>query len=197
MFSVLILYCTHFEYECEIFHSFLWQVNVRVTTMDAELEFAIQPNTTGKQLFDQVTCFCEAHSLMTTSLLKLVSPLQCSAKRRPLWVQISLYSLLISFHLQRKNPGCEDYWPSGDLVLWFAIYRYKGTPDVAEVEQKGTRLNSPLFFRKDNYCLSQIQSFSPSTNSPQLVLCVRFNACSIYNIIIKNVVLNWAIVLLV
>uniref|UniRef100_W5NHV7 Ezrin a n=1 Tax=Lepisosteus oculatus TaxID=7918 RepID=W5NHV7_LEPOC len=31
-----------------------YKVNVRVTTMDAELEFAIQPNTTGKQLFDQV-----------------------------------------------------------------------------------------------------------------------------------------------
>lgn len=30
-------------------------VNVRVTTIDAELEFAIQPNTTGKQLFDQVS----------------------------------------------------------------------------------------------------------------------------------------------
>lgn len=30
------------------------QINVRVTTMDAELEFAIQPSTTGKQLFDQV-----------------------------------------------------------------------------------------------------------------------------------------------
>jgi len=30
------------------------QVNVRVLTMDAELEFAIQPSTTGKQLFDQV-----------------------------------------------------------------------------------------------------------------------------------------------
>ncbi|XP_032226693.2 moesin [Nematostella vectensis] len=29
-------------------------INVRVTTMDAELEFAIQPSTTGKQLFDQV-----------------------------------------------------------------------------------------------------------------------------------------------
>uniref|UniRef100_A0A3Q1IF05 FERM domain-containing protein n=1 Tax=Anabas testudineus TaxID=64144 RepID=A0A3Q1IF05_ANATE len=28
-------------------------ISVRVTTMDAELEFAIQPNTTGKQLFDQ------------------------------------------------------------------------------------------------------------------------------------------------
>lgn len=31
------------------------QVNVRVTTMDAELEFAVQPSTTGKQLFDQVS----------------------------------------------------------------------------------------------------------------------------------------------
>uniref|UniRef100_A0AAX7TDY4 FERM domain-containing protein n=1 Tax=Astatotilapia calliptera TaxID=8154 RepID=A0AAX7TDY4_ASTCA len=30
------------------------RLHVRVTTMDAELEFAIQPNTTGKQLFDQV-----------------------------------------------------------------------------------------------------------------------------------------------
>ncbi|XP_068195387.1 ezrin a [Antennarius striatus] len=29
-------------------------VNVRVTTMDAELEFSFQPNTTGKQLYDQV-----------------------------------------------------------------------------------------------------------------------------------------------
>uniref|UniRef100_A0A8C6LT62 Moesin b n=1 Tax=Nothobranchius furzeri TaxID=105023 RepID=A0A8C6LT62_NOTFU len=29
-------------------------INVRVTTMDAELEFAILPSTTGKQLFDQV-----------------------------------------------------------------------------------------------------------------------------------------------
>ena len=30
-------------------------MTVRVTTMDAELEFAIQPTTTGKQLFDQVS----------------------------------------------------------------------------------------------------------------------------------------------
>ena len=29
-------------------------VTVKVTTMEAEMEFAIQPNTTGKQLFDQV-----------------------------------------------------------------------------------------------------------------------------------------------
>lgn len=33
---------------------FIFQLNVRVTTMDAELEFAIQQTTTGKQLFDQV-----------------------------------------------------------------------------------------------------------------------------------------------
>lgn len=32
----------------------LAQVSVRVTTVDAELEFAIQSSTTGKQLFDQV-----------------------------------------------------------------------------------------------------------------------------------------------
>ena len=30
-------------------------VNVRVITMDAELEFSIQHTTTGKQLFDQVS----------------------------------------------------------------------------------------------------------------------------------------------
>lgn len=30
-------------------------INIKITTMDAELEFAIQPNTTGKQLFDQVS----------------------------------------------------------------------------------------------------------------------------------------------
>ena len=29
-------------------------VNVRVMTMDAELEFSIQQATTGKQLFEQV-----------------------------------------------------------------------------------------------------------------------------------------------
>jgi FERM N-terminal domain. len=39
----------------KIFNNLLlyFQMNVRVTTMDAELEFAIQHTTTGKQLFDQ------------------------------------------------------------------------------------------------------------------------------------------------
>ena len=45
---------TNWKQSCVI-HPF--QVNVRVTTMDAELEFAIQASTTGKQLFDQVWTF--------------------------------------------------------------------------------------------------------------------------------------------
>ena len=41
------------------------QVNIRVTTMDAELEFAIQPATTGKQLFDQVSSLGRNNVLIT------------------------------------------------------------------------------------------------------------------------------------
>uniref|UniRef100_A0A1A9Z9Q7 Moesin/ezrin/radixin homolog 1 n=2 Tax=Glossina TaxID=44049 RepID=A0A1A9Z9Q7_GLOPL len=40
--------------ECIDFAILTLHLNVRVTTMDAELEFAIQQTTTGKQLFDQV-----------------------------------------------------------------------------------------------------------------------------------------------
>jgi hypothetical protein len=41
---------------CEYYiHVFIvLQINVRVLTLDAELEFSVQPNTTGQQLFDQV-----------------------------------------------------------------------------------------------------------------------------------------------
>lgn len=50
-----ILYADlHFEKSLCLPFCSLPQISVRVTTMDAELEFAIQPNTTGKQLFDQV-----------------------------------------------------------------------------------------------------------------------------------------------
>lgn len=49
-------------------HCVFLQINVRVTTMDAELEFAIQPNTIGKQLFDQVsgTIYRNVDQLMTS-----------------------------------------------------------------------------------------------------------------------------------
>lgn len=47
--------------QCHVLlHIMYFQINVRVTTMDAELEFAIQPSTTGKQLFDQV---CMLHGI--------------------------------------------------------------------------------------------------------------------------------------
>ena len=42
-----------FETHC---NALVTQLTVRVTTMDAELEFSIQSTTTGKQLFDQVGC---------------------------------------------------------------------------------------------------------------------------------------------
>jgi len=42
------------------------QVNVKVKTVDTELEFTIQPNTTGKQLFDQARW----HSLIGIFCLK-------------------------------------------------------------------------------------------------------------------------------
>lgn len=50
---------------------FVFQINVRVTTMDAELEFAIQPNTTGKQLFDQVSVTQHVHGLLLPEKLKV------------------------------------------------------------------------------------------------------------------------------
>ena len=46
-------------------------VNVRVTTIDAELEFAIQPKTTGKQLFDQVTI-----NIVTNNMMVIITPVQ-------------------------------------------------------------------------------------------------------------------------
>ena len=51
LFAVIV--CGKLAYEAILCLALL-QVNVRVTTLDAELEFAIQPNTSGKQLFDQV-----------------------------------------------------------------------------------------------------------------------------------------------
>lgn len=36
--------------------------------MDAELEFAIQPNTTGKQLFDQVSFNPTKHAILCACL---------------------------------------------------------------------------------------------------------------------------------
>lgn len=57
--------CVGFFFNMSVFLYFsAFQISVRVTTMDAELEFAIQPNTTGKQLFDQVGMISNLSSLV-------------------------------------------------------------------------------------------------------------------------------------
>jgi len=43
------------ELQLLVFMACSLQINVRVATVDAELEFTIQSNTTGRQLFDQVS----------------------------------------------------------------------------------------------------------------------------------------------
>ena len=82
-------------------------VNVRVTTIDAELEFAIQPKTTGKQLFDQVN-----------------KKSNCDRQ---------LFSELLD---QFQSPGGEDDRAERDLVLWTAVHRFQRLHDLAEIEQK-------------------------------------------------------------
>jgi len=66
------------------FPSFL-QINVRVTTMDAELEFAIQPNTTGKQLFDQVR---DTHTHKHTLSVRTNTPKAAERCRKYIYHQV-------------------------------------------------------------------------------------------------------------
>lgn len=50
------------------------QVNVRVTTMDSELEFSFHPNTTGKQLFDQVRPISNPSFMAADEVLLMSNP---------------------------------------------------------------------------------------------------------------------------
>jgi len=66
------------------------QVNVRVTTMDAELEFAIQPSTTGKQLFDQVSQSLPSLELSSINLQPLwFTPPLSPSPLTEIWVTLS------------------------------------------------------------------------------------------------------------
>ncbi|KAK6633814.1 hypothetical protein RUM44_004421 [Polyplax serrata] len=71
-------------------------MNVRVTTMDAELEFAIQPTTTGKQLFDQV--------VKTIGLREVwFFGLQYTDSKGDLtWIK--LYKKVMSQEVKKENP---------------------------------------------------------------------------------------------
>lgn len=71
-------------------------MNVRVTTMDAELEFAIQQTTTGKQLFDQ--------TVKTIGLREVwFFGLQYADSRGDLtWIK--LYKKVMSQDVKKENP---------------------------------------------------------------------------------------------
>ncbi|KAF3843585.1 hypothetical protein F7725_002434 [Dissostichus mawsoni] len=104
-------------------------INVRVTTMDAELEFAIQPNTTGKQLFDQYTdskgyiTWLKLNKKVTQQDVKKENPLQFKfrAKFFPEDVSEELIQEITQklFFLQVKEAilNDENYCPPETAVL--------------------------------------------------------------------------------
>lgn len=71
-------------------------IYVRVTTTDVKLEVAIQPNTTGKQLFDQV--------VKTTGLLEVWSfGLQyVDNKGFPMWLKLD--TKVLAQEVRKENP---------------------------------------------------------------------------------------------
>jgi len=71
-------------------------VNVRVVTMDAELEFAISHNTTGKQLFDQVVRTIGLREVWFFGLL------YTDSKGFPAWIK--LYRKVMSQDIKKDDP---------------------------------------------------------------------------------------------
>lgn len=71
-------------------------INVRVTTMDAELEFAIQPSTTGKQLFDQVVKTIGLREIWFFGLQYIDS------KGFPTWLKLN--KKVMSQDVKKDNP---------------------------------------------------------------------------------------------
>ena len=127
-------------------------VNVRVTTIDAELEFAIQPNTTGKQLFDQ-GWLPDGYSQIFRSYVHgpsgfwTMAPLRYAAKFDPFPSldcaptpsTLAQSKEGIKFcHLATLRPGRQDDRAAGDLVLRIAVHRLQELPDLAQAQQKGT-----------------------------------------------------------
>ena len=102
------------------------QVNVRVTTMDAELEFAIQPNTTGKQLFDQVGTKLEtfaAHPSLFFCIGCLLTSPQVSGWAVKLWaIQFCEQLKLKEKRLTRKRWSDWNSWPGRGLASAVNIF---------------------------------------------------------------------------
>lgn len=102
------------------------QVNVRVTTMDAELEFAIQPNTTGKQLFDQVGTKLEtfaAHPSPFFYIGCLLTSPQVSGWAVKLWaIQFCKQLKLKEKGSTRKRWSDWNSWPGRRLASAVNIF---------------------------------------------------------------------------
>lgn len=62
--------------------------------MDAELEFAIQPNTTGKQLFDQVTYTCLCVFICTNTSDKAVVVIEAQVDKAEVFPCIDFHHFL-------------------------------------------------------------------------------------------------------
>lgn len=71
-------------------------LNVRVTTMDAELEFAIQQTTTGKQLFDQVVKTIGLREVWFFGLQ------YTDSKGSPTWIK--LYKKVTNQDVKKEDP---------------------------------------------------------------------------------------------
>ena len=98
------------------------QVNVKVKTVDTELEFTIQPNTTGKQLFDQARW----HSLIGIFCLKKHETVNLSSgynwnKTETKLKQNCFVSVLFQFyftcnHCMNEWMNERFYWYKNQLV---------------------------------------------------------------------------------
>ncbi|KAF0026784.1 hypothetical protein F2P81_021521 [Scophthalmus maximus] len=114
-------------------------VNVRVTTMDAELEFAIQPNTTGKQLFDQVVKTVGLREVWFFGLQ------YTDSKGYVTWLKLNKKRLRCNF-VDRKclfsrvlNEDTEAEFPQGFERRTFLV--------VAQVTQQDVKKENPLQFK--------------------------------------------------
>ncbi|XP_037078816.1 moesin/ezrin/radixin homolog 1-like isoform X1 [Pollicipes pollicipes] len=154
-------------------------VNIRVTTMDAELEFAIQQSTTGKQLFDQVvktiglreiwffglqyvdskgyTTWLKLNKKVTSQDIKKETPLQFKfrAKFYPEDVAEEIIQdiTLKLFYLQVKNAILSDevYCPPETSVLLASYAVQAKYGDYSdEQHEKGFLSNDRLLPQSDD-----------------------------------------------
>jgi hypothetical protein len=114
------------------------QINVRVTTMDAELEFAIQPTTTGKQLFDQVGLSRRCTEELALAVLQpFVGGARNASFGTPTLTSACLLRsvrvIIVGFLLLRFVGGENDRI-ARDMVFWTAVRRQQGSNNLVEAE---------------------------------------------------------------